>query len=760
MSINIKQVEISNIQAHKHFVFIPNSEGVTAIRGANGTGKSTIVDSIAWALYGTKPPGVSKAIDLYNEEASFPKDKCFVKVELTVDGRHFTVERKMLDKKGKTECNVVEHFVDEETKESEDRHQAGPAVSHAEIYIRKILRMDEKGFLTAILIQQKEVDKLISATARERAAVIEKLTGISSISNALTEARQEYNVINKTVNALDVDEKEVVEKKKEYSKLVADLAKETKKVEDLQLKSQKSKALYTKLSTQVEEEYQKIQDNDNNRKRENFLNAKIETYEENLEELVKEKDIQKKQLSLVVAGSNVEELETQIKTLRRDLNSKQVQYNELIRDIKKSEDKITQHKSLLEKSTVKTLQDASNSQYKAEAKVEQLKNKINDHHDSNISLNSEIKKLERAIRVLSSDKGTCPTCLQDVEDAKAAVEMLNKQKEEINEKIDSNDSEISSLSETCDKTENLVEKFTLLVEALEETETLNSEIKDNSDKRDKLKATIVASEAEIDALTKVYDEAKKQADKKESYDNLVTRIKKLAEAINTMKGELNSIQDSIKQSGAISESALESVRKKMASAHDSYNSDSIAYTESSGDLKVFKEKINNLEQNIENLEKEVKSYKALLNSREIAKATVQVIEEFKKDRINNSVPIIESYASDLITRFTEGKFTGIKMDDKFNTKVVLSNGKTRSVGSLSGGELSLSSIALLISISMLLNGSGSKNPIILDEVFVSQDSNRADLSISTIKEVCQGQVIMIAHNESLDSIADKVVELS
>lgn len=60
---------------------------------------------------------------------------------------------------------------------------------------------------------------------------------------------------------------------------------------------------------------------------------------------------------------------------------------------------------------------------------------------------------------------------------------------------------------------------------------------------------------------------------------------------------------------------------------------------------------------------------------------------------------------------------------------------------------------------MLLNGSGAKNPIILDEVFVSQDANRAELSISTIKEVCQGQVIMIAHNESLDAVADKIVQL-
>lgn len=757
MSIIIKRVEISNIQVHKHFVFTPDDEGITAIRGANGTGKSTIVDSIAWALYGIKPPEVKRTIDLFNEDSNFPDDKCFVKVDLIVDGRNLSIERKMLDKKGKTECDVIESFIDDD--KTEQKHQAGPAVSHAEPYIRKALKMDKNGFLTAILIQQKQVDKLVLAKSNERAQIIEKLTGISSISNALTEARQEYNTVNRLVKSSSVDEKELeknINNKKDLEQTIEKLR--------IKVGKQKEEALSAKkiaedLNSQVEEEYSKIKKNEENRTRLETLNARIETFEENLEEITVEKEEKKKQLSLVIAGSNIEELESQLKQLRRDLRDKEILHKESINNIEKSEIKLEEYNELINKSSIKTVTEAESGKEKADAKLIQLNEKISTNSDEIIASKTEIKKLERAIKVLSEKDGTCPTCLQHVNDVSFAVESLNAQKEQFITLIDSKEKEHSSLESAVEKSQSIIEKFNILIEALTNKDEIIENVQQSSLERDESKASILTLEAEIEAISKLHNEAKNHEETKASYDRLVSRTKKIVEEINTMKGSFNNIEKEIKNSGSITDTALEKMRKKQYDAQEKFSSLSVKYSELAGDLRVSNEQIKNIELVISQQEKEIKEYKSLLNKVELAKATVKVIEEFKEDRIRNSVPIIESYASDLLSRFTEGKFTGIKMDSKFNASVVLANGKIRSVGSLSGGELSLTSIALLISISMLLNGSGSKNPIILDEVFVSQDANRAELSITTIKEVCKGQVIMIAHNESLDAVADKVVEL-
>ena len=61
---------------------------------------------------------------------------------------------------------------------------------------------------------------------------------------------------------------------------------------------------------------------------------------------------------------------------------------------------------------------------------------------------------------------------------------------------------------------------------------------------------------------------------------------------------------------------------------------------------------------------------------------------------------------------------------------------------------------------MLLNQGTSQNLIILDEVLVSQDYTRAEAIIETIREICKGQIVLIAHNDSIDAHSDKVVEIT
>jgi DNA repair exonuclease SbcCD ATPase subunit len=184
------------------------------------------------------------------------------------------------------------------------------------------------------------------------------------------------------------------------------------------------------------------------------------------------------------------------------------------------------------------------------------------------------------------------------------------------------------------------------------------------------------------------------------------------------------------------------------------------HTESRGELKLAHERLVHLDEKIAKAEEEIKKYKDLLKAVEVASASTNLIEEFREERIRTSIPVIEVYASDLLSRFTEGVFTSLKIDGKFNTTVVLANGTERAVGLLSGGELSAASMALRLAISMLLNSGSSTNLIILDEVLVSQDAARAELILTTVKDVCKGQVVLIAHNDSIDGIADKVVELS
>lgn len=753
----IKKVELSNIQVHEHFVFVPDENGITAIRGANGTGKSTIVDSIAWALYGTKPPGVSKAIAFFREGAKFPKDKCFVRLWINIDGRNLRIERRMLDKNGKTECNVWEEF--SKDGEHSEKHQAGPAVSHAETYIRRTLRMNEKGFLTAILIQQKQVDKLISATAKERAQAIEKLTGISSITMALTEARQEFNTINKKAKETTVDQEAFERDKKERDNFAVKVEKKKKEQEQYADKTSKAKEEADELHKKVELEEKKIHDNETKKERITVLDTRIETFEENLQPIIEEKDTKKKQLSKIGMGVKLSEITDTLSKKKQNLRQLTSSYDLKQKEIDESIEKINKYSVIIQKAD-KTLEESKEGLEKAHSKQKEIEESLSKNRSEIIAFENEDKKLTRAIQVLQHDNGNCPTCLQKVDDVSTVVKMIQEQKNDIIEKRKENEKKIDQLTIMQEKTELVIDKFNILIESLSKTDEIEKNLKALQQEKEDIQAKIMVEEKEVSSAEKLYNEARRQSEIKNEYDKLLSRAQRIAEELESMKGERSVLQSEIESSGVITSASLARLRKKYEDASDKYSQSSLKYSEISGDVRVMEEQAKALDVAINHQSEEIEQYKELLKNVEMSKATVGVLEEFRIDRINNSIPVIESYASDLMNRFTDGKFIGLKMDAKFNTKVVLSNGTERSVGSLSGGELSLASIALLISISMLLNSSGGSNPIILDEVFVSQDANRADLSISTIKEVCKGQLIMIAHNESLDSVADKVVELS
>ena len=186
----------------------------------------------------------------------------------------------------------------------------------------------------------------------------------------------------------------------------------------------------------------------------------------------------------------------------------------------------------------------------------------------------------------------------------------------------------------------------------------------------------------------------------------------------------------------------------------------LAVVEVESEQDVLRTRLESSQKTVERLDKEIEKYRNMLRLAEESVSTTGLIERFREARIEDSVPVIEEYASDLISRFTSGKFIRLEIDKRFNASVVLADGRKRPVGMLSGGEMSAAAIALRIAISMLLNGGTSRNLIILDEVLVSQDYSRAEAIIETIKEVCKGQVVVIAHNDSIDAHSDKVVEIT
>lgn len=758
MTIKLKRVELSNIRSHKHVIFEPEDEGITAISGPNGTGKSTIVDSIAWVLYGTKPQGVSKVSAIYREGAVFGTDRCFASVELIVDNQTIKVERRMVNKGGAVECEVWE-VVKNDDGSVEYKQAAGPAVSHSEPYIRKRLKMDEKGFLSAILVQQKQVDQLISSSPRERAQVIEKLTGISSITAALVESRQDSNSLKKIASLSSIDEEGLTKLKEDRSSLEGSIVTQSAIVRKAKDEASVLKIDGIALREKVTEESQKIEDAEDLRQQLTVIITKLESYDDELERLTEERKGKRGELSLLSSGTSLKEIEPKVNKLKKDLRQKELLSEKITSELKDNRSKLESYSSIIELANHKTIDAASSAKDLILDKIKETSDAISEEKANGLSANSEIQKLSKAISVLTEGEGTCPTCLQNVEDVTSAVSILNKEINILTELRESTKSRILEHRKVEDESRTTLVTLNTLIEAFNQSTIVSDSINASTANYAIASSDVVALETELKAVEKIYNEAKRHGETKKDYDRLLARSKTVSNEVESLTSRKAKIEDEIRDSGTITSAALAKLRKQLDEARMLHNKTSMFYSESRGELNLSKERLKHLHEKIANHEEEVERYKSLLKSVEVATAATNLIEEFREERIRNSIPVIEVYASDLLSRFTEGKFTRLKIDGKFNTSVILANGTERAVGLLSGGELSAASMALRLAISMLLNSGSSTNLIILDEVLVSQDAGRAELILSTVKDVCKGQVVLIAHNDSIDGIADKVVEL-
>jgi len=755
MGISLKSIELANIRSHKHFKFSPADHGVTAISGPTGSGKSTVVDSLAWILFGTKPKGVSKNSAILREGADIKEEKVYARVELEVDGVLVKVERRMVSKAGGTECDIWEW--DEEASGWD--HKAGASVKSAEVYIRQRLKMDEQGFLTAVLVQQKQVDKLISAGAPERAKIIEKLTGIASISAGIAAASRENRGLKKAIELTTVDESELeaVEKELQESEDKLQAVKD-----DYKRAKEKLQVVHGELKdfeVDVEEKTKSFELAERARKALGDFEVRLEGAEGLLEDAKVERDDAKAQLPQGSRGVSYEESLSKLKKLRAavaSLESSKLYHERIIRD---SSAQIKELEALIADSGYESSEKLKQDTEIAQNSLDEITKKLRKFSDESGELRGEITQLESAIEVVSHGED-CPTCRQSVADVSGAVKALESQRDKLRSKISKIESKSETLETDREELRSKSRGFESLARSFRELEEERGAVLESEKELSETASELKAKSTELKTAEKLHKVVEREEENAKRYDTALARLQKVIKTIEELKGKRKKAKAILAESSAPSESKLNSLRNKLYKIQVSYQDDRVALGELKSEAKILSNSIVHLSDKRDLYRKEVERHRELLQSVEISAATLETLAEFRTNRVKTALPTIESYASELLSRFTDGKFVALKLDEKFNASVLLASGIERPVGLLSGGELSAASIALRLSVSMMLNASDSSNLIILDEVLVSQDADRSELILSTIRDVCKGQVVMISHGAGVSAIADKKVDLT
>jgi DNA repair exonuclease SbcCD ATPase subunit len=350
----------------------------TLVIGGNGSGKSTMLDALTFALFGKPFRNINKP----NIINSINDKECVVEVEFRIGTKEYKVVRGLKPAIFTIHCDGVAQDQDAKSRDYQDYLET------------HILKFNYKAFTQIVLLGSSSFVPFMQLNASDRRAIIEELLDIKIFSSMNLIVKTRLNNIkitageikanlDSTMSKIELQKKYVEEAKKNNSehieKKTIEKSENEKHVEDL-MRDMKNITLHvttlaekvcdeasiltklktmdqfgTKIDTKItkaEKELKFFTDNDN-----------CPTCTQKIDEIFKSEAIEKANTSL-----------TEFRTGLTQLEEQQDKLNTRLSDIKITKNKINEHKSELTRLHASVVQIQRYIQ-KLEAEIEELRGK-------------------------------------------------------------------------------------------------------------------------------------------------------------------------------------------------------------------------------------------------------------------------------------------------------------------------------------------------------------------------------------------------
>ncbi|MCL4436329.1 MAG: AAA family ATPase [Thaumarchaeota archaeon] len=504
MPYKIKAVNLQGIRGFNKAAALTFGEGVTILYGENGTGKSSLLQSIEWAITGEVP--FMRGGDFAREDAIvnlFNKSqKALVEISLDdqSDSLTFSRTRKMSARTASGK-QPLELKLGGKTFKNEE----------AETELQRVLAINLQGFSQSKYLHQETIREILHAKPEERSQAIDKLLGTFEIREFVKtidverRIKESVSSIQETLESLKRDKIQfLLNLKRSLEKTKANLLSKGYSEQDLTVSAIHGKLKQSKDKVEV-------------------LNNKYGA----------------KSSGLVTIQPDVSSLTESQRILLNHLNS-------IDRARLESVNKIASQKTIMNSNATRYEEVYNQLQEIKQTNAQALSEKIKEIDQEIRTIDASIKDVNQKLATLPNKRSayeTYSTRLADETGKLNAIRLNYGTVDEIDQKIKRSQDEITGIKNDLDKLSGQQNLLTMAIEHLESTKT---------------------SECPVCSRSIVNEELTKALKTKVS-DDIVASIRKLRESEKTNTANIRTLQEKLEESNRLSKTISE-LEKALAKA--------------------------------------------------------------------------------------------------------------------------------------------------------------------------------------------------
>ncbi|MCE5297022.1 MAG: SMC family ATPase [Euryarchaeota archaeon] len=787
----MRSVRLVNYRRFKD-ASIELGDGVIGILGQNGTGKSSLVEAIAWAIYGNESSILRNGKEGVKRSGALPNEECQVAIDFDLEGDVYKLVRTI---KGKNSISDATLHVNERMLAKGDK-----AVTEAMV---KRLGMDHKAFFTSVFARQKELNSLSALRPAERKRLVLRMLGVDVLDEVVDSISKDSNALRSTLevlNSLLIDEdgeERVAALRAECDSLTSrrgeileEMARSAEKLAALDAVVAKAREAMerseTRASRHRELEGGKVSlgsDIRNMMSRRQRITSELASLDEKARMLASLGDAEAELIALEGRKEHLDDMKakhSQLMSLNQMVALKKERLPSLNVEVEQAE------KDIL------ALGDPDQAIVTYDDVIDTYRTAESGHREESNWCTGEMMRLRREmkekeakaedIRTLGPESA-CPTCERKLEHQYSFL--LGKVAKEIEELVRS----VDALKERKAKAEEagrkaserrglIEEKRREAVKAKERRGELQKKISMVRAEMTSAETDIARAAEQIALLGTVeydaarHDEVRRRLSELRPKVDQAIRLRTDLQRRVPLEAEAKDIDGRLISSNislaaivqeiealAFGPEELSEGRKAYSKARDDRDEQQRKASAMEGEISGIDGSMSSALARMSELESETRRAEQLRREQMELNVLLGVMKEFRSNVMSRVVPTLSRASSELFAELTEGRFGGMELDDDYEVHI-FDGGERYPLSRFSGGESDLANLSLRLAISgMIAERSGRHvDMLVLDEIFGSQDNVRKRNVLNLLSTLQRqfSQIMVITH---IDDIKDSVDDL-